>query len=124
MSRCPAQEPGVQASWVPTAAYRKEARASPLQSAQVSDLCYHIPDHMLPAHHILVHDPNGSGMSAHGLLCLTFPFFGCLEHGPFITLNQHQLRPPLSLLKAETPLLFPGVYLSAMLMAGTQRTVT
>lgn len=52
---------------------------SPPEAARMSDLCRHVSVHALPFHHILVHDPSGSGTS-HSLLCLTSPFSESLEH--------------------------------------------
>ena len=50
-----------------------------LEAARMSDLCRHVSLHILLFHHILVHDPNGSGTS-HSLLRLTLPFSESLEH--------------------------------------------
>ena len=51
---------------------------SPPEAARMSDLCRHVSVHALPFHHILVHDPSGSGTS-HSLLCLTSPFSESLD---------------------------------------------
>lgn len=60
--------------------HMKEAHAlATLEAAWMSDLCRHVSVHILPFHHILVHDSNGSGTS-HSLLRLTLLFSESLEH--------------------------------------------